>query len=325
MDHHDYTSTNDGDGTERQQISQDRLWVVMPPATDTSTSSVIPNTSPQRQNHNNSSVMSTADNNTQNYYYYISPKLAFLLVSLTLGELGDGLNIFQGIYLVGTGWNEGSVGIALSLMGLTTLLIQPLAGNWVDQTIIDRRIFLGMASAITALSASTILLVRQGNYSTDHALIFISKIVEGVSASFIGPCIAALTLANFGPKYFDTIMASNLLWGHIGSVVAAILAGLVEFILYPNVKYCFLIIAIAALSAIVFIPFLPQGDPMMGRGFPGKVAIDESGQLENMTESDDVKVQKQVTKDSPRIAATYLETLSCPRTGLLCMTGLFFQ
>jgi hypothetical protein len=44
----------------------------------------------------------------------LSPKIAFLLVSVTLGQLGDGLNIFQGIYLVGMGWNEGSVGIALT-------------------------------------------------------------------------------------------------------------------------------------------------------------------------------------------------------------------
>lgn len=46
----------------------------------------------------------------------LSPKIAFLLVSFSLGQLGDGLNIFQGIYLVGLGWNEGSVGTALSLM-----------------------------------------------------------------------------------------------------------------------------------------------------------------------------------------------------------------
>ena len=282
------------------------------------TDDVVPVT--QQHITTSSSDGSTFMGNSQ---YYISPKIAFLLVSFTLGELGDGLNIFQGIYLVGTGWNEGSVGLALSLMGFTTLLIQPLAGNWVDQTIIDRRIFLGTASAITAISASTILLVRQGNYSSDHALVFISKIVEGVSASFIGPCVAALTLASFGPKYFDTIMASNIFWGHIGSVVAAILAGLVAYIFYPNVKYCFLIIAAAALCAILFIPFLPQGDPMMGRGFQGKVAIDEAGQLEKLTDSDDTKVHAH--DDPPPVAATYLETLSCPRTGLLCMTGLFFQ
>jgi MFS family permease len=215
------------------------------------------------------------------------------------------------------------VGIALSLMGFTMLLIQPFAGNWVDQTIIDRRIFLGMASAVTAISASTILLVRPGNYSSDHSLMFITKIVEGVSASFIAPCVAALTLANFGPKYFDTIMASNIFWGHIGSVVAAILAGLVAYIFYPNVKYCFFIIATAALCAILFIPLLPQGDPMMGRGFQGKVAIDEAGQLEKLTVEDDTTMP--ATNDSPPVAATYFETLSCPRTGLLCITGLFFQ
>ena len=71
----------------------------------------------------------------------ISPRAAFLLVSLSLGQLGDGLNIFQGIYLVGIGWNEGSVGLALSLMGLTSLIIQPWAGDWVDKTTVDRRVF----------------------------------------------------------------------------------------------------------------------------------------------------------------------------------------
>jgi len=190
---------------------------------------------------------------------WLTPKLAFLLVSFSLGELGDGLNIFQGVYLVGVGWNEGNVGIALSLMGLTALVVQPWAGDWVDKTTVDRRVFLGTASVVTALSASTILLVRQGN--TDHSLIFISKIIEGVAASFIGPCLAALTLATFGPRHFDSIMASNILWGHIGSVVAAVLAGVVAYGFYPNTKYCFLVIGSAALFALIFIPHLPQEIP----------------------------------------------------------------
>lgn len=49
----------------------------------------------------------------------VSPAVAFLLVSFSLGELGDGLNIFQGIYLVGLGWNEGAVGTALSIVSIT--------------------------------------------------------------------------------------------------------------------------------------------------------------------------------------------------------------
>ena len=96
----------------------------------------------------------------------LSPKIAFALVSFTLGELGDGLNIFQGIYLVGLGWNEGSVGAALSLMGLTVLLVQTVAGDIVDKTKIDRRFFLAVASLINAFSASAVLFVREGN--NDH-------------------------------------------------------------------------------------------------------------------------------------------------------------
>ena len=61
----------------------------------------------------------------------LSPSVAFLIVSFSLGQLGDGLNIFQGIYLVAIGWNEGAVGIALSMMGFTALMVQTYAGDWV--------------------------------------------------------------------------------------------------------------------------------------------------------------------------------------------------
>ena len=253
----------------------------------------------------------------------LAPKLAFLLVSFSLGELGDGLNIFQGIYLVGVGWNEGNVGLALSLMGLTALVVQPWAGDWVDKTTIDRRFFLAAASVVTAISASTILLVRPGN--TDHMLIFISKVVEGVAASFIGPCVAALTLATFGPRHFDAIMASNILWGHVGSVVAAILAGMVAYGLYPNTKYCFLVIGSAALFALAFIPHLPQGDPLMGRGFQGKVAMDEQGHLERLESDETTVAVNNAGKQEPPKAANYLETFVNKRTSLLCLTGFFFH
>ena len=120
------------------------------------------------------------------------------------------LRTVQGIYLVALGWNEGSVGIALSMMGFTALLTQTIAGDIIDKTTFDRRKFLAMAALMTAFSASAILFVREGN--VDHALMYIAKIIEGISSSFIGPCVAALTLATFGPDEFDEVMASNILW-----------------------------------------------------------------------------------------------------------------
>ena len=107
---------------------------------------------------------------------------------------------------------------------------------------------------MTALSASAILLV-DGN--TNHALIYVTKVIEGIAGSFIGPCLGALTLASFGPQRFDKVMASNILWGHVGSVVAAILAGVAAYFLYPNIKYCFLVIGASALMSVLFVGSLP--------------------------------------------------------------------
>lgn len=255
----------------------------------------------------------------------LSPKIAFAFVSFSLGELGDGLNIFQGIYLVGIGWNEGSVGLALSLMGLTTLIMQTVAGDVVDKTTLDRRLFLAAASVLTALSASAILLVREGN--TDHTLIFITKTIEGIAGSFIGPCLAALTLASFGPLHFDSVMASNILWGHVGSVVAAVLAGTAAFLLYPNIKYCFLVIGASALLAVLFVQYLPEGDPLMGRGFKGKVAMDEHGHIENLDSTvGDSNLQATTSFEPPTPkAASYWEVFADRKTLVLCLTGFFFQ
>lgn len=272
----------------------------------------------------------------------VSTRVAFLMVSLSLGQLGDGLNIFQGIYLVGIGWNEGSVGTALSLMGLTALLVQPLAGDWVDKATFDRRVFLTLASIVTALSASSILLVREGN--TDHMLIYCSKVLEGIASSFIGPCLAALTLASFGPDRFDEVMASNIYWGHIGSVAAAILAGFVAYACFPDIKYCFLVIGASALVAIAFIQSLPQGDPLLGRGFrssQGDADTLTTERQDSLTDGESVESRKEMQpsvnsrlisqkvseddeEESPT-AASYLEVFLDVKTCILCCTGFFFQ
>jgi len=264
----------------------------------------------------------------------VPPKLAFLLVAFCLGQLGDGLNIFQGIYLVGVGWHESSVGTALSLMGLTSLIIQPFAGDYVDKTTIDRRLFLVTASIATAISASTILLVQPGNLSSDHVMMYTSKVIEGLASSFIGPCLAALTLATFGPDYFDEAMASNILWGHVGSVMSAVLAGAVAFVWYPHIQYCFYVIGGSALIAIIFVQSLPQGDPLMGRGFRGKASVAADGNIEeNNADKLDADETSKLTQtpsnesddDEAPVAAAYIDVLCDKKTFILCFTGFFFH
>jgi MFS family permease len=187
---------------------------------------------------------------------------------------------------------------------------------------------LSAASVLTALSASAIFFV-EGN--SQHKLIYVSKVVEGLASSFIAPCLSALVLATFGPHHFDAIMASNVMWGHIGSVVAAFLAGLVAYFMYPNIKLCFLVIAASALSAVFFIGLLPEGDKLMGRGFMGKQALDRFGHVEQLVEEknkdealEEQACNKETTDEDPK-ASSYWEVMSDKRCFLLCVTGFFFQ
>ena len=249
---------------------------------------------------------------------------------------------FEGIYLVALGWNEGSVGVALGTMGFTALLVQTFAGDVIDKTHLDRRTFLTLSASATAFSASAILFVHEGN--TDHALMYGTKVIEGVSSSFIGPCVAALTLATFGPDAFDDAMASNILWGHVGSVASAVLAGLVGYVMYPDIKYCFLVIGFSAVMAVFGVQLLPEGDPLMGRGLRtrrrhhagndatgGGVEDDDApeapvagnGMRNDYSSSDYVDMKQQ--DDGEQMASSYWSVFSDRKTVVLCLTGFFFQ
>jgi MFS family permease len=218
---------------------------------------------------------------------------------------------------VNIGWNESAVGIALSLMGFTALICQTFAGDVIDKTTVDRRNIIMVAAAMTACSAMAVLFVREGNQ--DHMLMYITKVVEGVASSFITPCLAALTLASFGPSDFDQVMANNVLWSHVGSSISAILAGAAAYILYPKIKLCFFVVGISALCAVIFIKFLPEGDQLMGRGFHSSKQEKPGGNL-----SDDQSTATATKSEAPE-AASYISVMSEPKTLILCMTGFFFQ
>jgi len=63
----------------------------------------------------------------------------------------------------------------------------------------------------------------------------------------------------------------------------------------------------------------------MGRGFQGKVALDEEGHVEQLENDDETTVDNAGQQQLAPIAANYWETFLNKRTGLLCMTGFFFH
>lgn len=120
--------------------------------------------------------------------------------------------------------------------------------------------------------------------------------------------------------------------GHVGSVVAAVIAGAVAYIFYPTIKYCFLVIGASALLAMAFVGYLPQGDPLMGRGFKGETAIDEDGHIEQLSTESASQYETSTTvpidncgKRKEPIATSYWTVFSDMKTCILCLTGFFFQ
>ena len=231
-------------------------------------------------------------------------------------------------------------------MGFTALLVQTISGDIIDKTHFDRRAFLSIASIATAFSASAILFVHEGN--VDHVLMYATKFIEGISSSFIGPCVAALTLATFGPDVFDEVMASNIFWGHIGCILSAVLAGAVSYLLYPNIQFCFLVIGFSALLAVGSVQLLPEGDALLGRGlqttenhrkthtsvnYSGTETLDDtiSKNEDPTTDYVDMKhQQRQKTTrfeqiDEETLVSSYWSVFSDRKTVVLCFTGFFFH
>lgn len=235
-------------------------------------------------------------------------------------------------------------------MGFTALLVQTIAGDIIDKTHFDRRAFLSIASIATAFSASAILFVHDGN-NIDHVLMYTTKFIEGISSSFIGPCVAALTLATFGPDVFDEVMASNIFWGHVGCILSAVLAGTVSYLLYPNIQYCFLVIGFSALLAVGSVQLLPEGDSLLGRGLrttathhqstisaangSGTGTLDDTitKNEEPTTDYVDIKQQQQQQQQvapleqtaEENMVSSYWSVFADRKTVVLCLTGFFFH
>ena len=225
-------------------------------------------------------------------------------------------------------------------MGLTALIVQTYAGDIIDKTRFDRRLILGFAALLTSVSAMAILFVPDDGSNTGHAMIYITKIIEGIASSFIGPSLAALTLACFGPYQFDSIMASNTLWSHIGSSISAVLAGLAAYAFYPQIKNCFYVIGVSGILAIFFIQFLPEGDPLMGRGFQSQSSastlydVDSNEKIENTSKDNILSKESNIilySKSTDEMdinvpeATSYMKVFSDSKTLILCLTGFFFQ
>jgi len=144
------------------------------------------------------------------------------IVNFLLADVQTGLGPFLAIYLAGYKWNEGSVGLALTVGGVAGILTQTPAGGFVD-AVRSKRSLVGVAVAALAAGALRIALVP-----SFRPVMGAQVLIGGTSSIFL-PAICAMSLGIVGRAAFDTRQGRNQTFNSAGSVIAAVSMGLLGY------------------------------------------------------------------------------------------------
>lgn len=139
-------------------------------------------------------------------------------VNFFAGDVTAGFGPYLAIYLLAQlHWSPQSIGFALALGSIVTVLAQTPAGALIDWT--DRKRGL-MVLCVMAVGAAALTLV----FTNARLAIFGAQATMGVALAFLGPLIAAITLGVVGRSAFTRQTSANQAWNHAGNVVAAAIA-----------------------------------------------------------------------------------------------------
>jgi predicted MFS family arabinose efflux permease len=156
-----------------------------------------------------------------------------------LADVRDGLGPYLAIYLLTTlHWDVQNIGIAMSVMGIATVVTQTPAGALVDRTR-KKRLFSVVASLLIATAALLTILFPT------YGIILGGQAAMGVAAAWFTPAIAAITLGIVGPKALDGRVGRNETFNHAGNVFAALMAGLIGY--YVSSAGIFVLLAVMSL------------------------------------------------------------------------------
>ncbi|MCP3943296.1 MAG: MFS transporter [Desulfobacteraceae bacterium] len=169
-----------------------------------------------------------------------------------LSDVRDGLGPFLAIFLLTTyHWDQAKIGVVLTVMGISTLLVQIPAGAFIDYTKRKRTV---LVVCIIIVSIVTVAVVWVKSYS----LILMLKVIMGATTAFFAPAIAGITLGLTGPKQFTRMVGRNEAFNHAGNVFAAALAGLAGY--FISMKASFYTVPIMGVLALTSLLFLKSSD-----------------------------------------------------------------
>ena len=168
-----------------------------------------------------------------------------------LADVQTGLGPFLAAYLAGAGWGPGRVGMALTIGGIITVVLQAPAGAVVDQ-LRSKRLILVLASAVLALGA-ILLSITAAPWA-----VYTSQVLIGGAGPFLGPTLAAVTMGMVGVTFFDRQFGKNQSFNSAGNVACALLIAGVSH-LFGN-RAIFITAAVLTIPTVLAIRAIKSND-----------------------------------------------------------------
>lgn len=177
-----------------------------------------------------------------------------------LADVRDGLGPYLAIYLLAVHqWQPASIGLVMTIAGVTALLAQTPAGALIDRTPAKRAV---VAIAALLVTGSCLLLPLISSFG----LVALTQTISAIAGSVFAPAIAAITLGITGPKAFTRRVGRNETFNHAGNACSALLAGGLAYLYGPVVV--FYLMAALTIASIIAVKRVPAAaiDHQLARG-----------------------------------------------------------
>ena len=159
-----------------------------------------------------------------------------------------GLGPFMSIYYTAVRhWHPGQIGILIACQSLAGIAVQPIVGNWVDESQ-HKRIITAAAALIVAAGAACIALLPS------YALQIVVQLVIGLAVTVFPAATAAFALGMAEKDQVSGRVSRNESFTHTGNVIFAVAAGAVGTLLaLSGIFYAAGIFAAGMAAAVLFI------------------------------------------------------------------------
>ncbi|HZR90426.1 MAG TPA: MFS transporter [Bradyrhizobium sp.] len=177
-----------------------------------------------------------------------------------LADIRQGLGPYLAVYLLTEQhWDEGHIGVVMSIATFAGIVAQTPAGAMVDATRRKRLVMIAAAAVVTL--ASLVLPLVPSFWP-----VAVSQGIANAAEVVFAPALAAVSLGIVGHRAFTARIGRNESFNHAGNAIAAALAGIAAYRFGPQVV--FYLLALMALASLISIAIIPEAaiDHDLARG-----------------------------------------------------------